>query len=222
MKHLEKRVVVKMDMSSKARYRFANGQEIIMERDTDNMNYRYKQPVNAEVVSAEGIPAGVKILIHHHGVQPTYQIFDHGELSGDNETSQIKYFSIPEEACYVWQDKSGRWNPLKDFATGLRVFKAYSGVLHGVAPIPIKNTLYITSGIFEGKIVRTLKAADYEIIFMNDQGRDESIIRCRYHEDDPDHIRNEIIAIDEDLTKKLKNGSILVGITPNDAHPITI
>lgn len=221
MKHVKGRVVIKLDLDSKNFHVFSNGAKIIMERDWNNFNYRSKSPVQGEVVSADNITIGATILLHHNSVQETYLINDHTEISGQLIADRIRYYSVPEENCYIWRDVDGKWKPLKNFVTGLRVFKPYTGVLHGVAPVQYKNCLYITSGVLAGKIVRTLKASDYEIIFQGDLGREERIIRCRYFPEDPGNIRNEIIAIDNELTDECKKGRILVGLTTLDAKPIT-
>jgi hypothetical protein len=79
--------------------------------------------------------------------------------------------------------------------------------------------LYITSGNLTGKVVHTLKACDYEIIYMGTKGFEERIIRCRHFEDEINE-REEIIAIDRELTKRVSRGDLLIGISSFDAKSI--
>ena len=57
----------------------------------------------------------------------------------------------------------------------------------------------------------TLRSSDYEIIFQNEKGREERVIRLRYH-NGQDTERNEVVAIDDYLTEEVKNGNILIGL----------
>jgi len=99
------------------------------------------------------------------------------------------------------------------------VFEPYKGPIVGIEPKQIKNVLYITSGELKGKVVHTLKACDYEVIFMGNNGYEERIIRCRHFENEINE-REEIIAIDPILTKKTLKSELLVGISPKDAKYI--
>ena len=92
-------------------------------------------------------------------------------------------------------------------------------MLLGVDHKLIPNVLYITSGELEGKVAHTLKACDYEIIFMGDKGVEERVIRCRHFEDEINE-REEIIGIDIEMTKRVKKGDLLIGIASNDAKSI--
>ena len=59
----------------------------------------------------------------------------------------------------------GEWNPIEPFATALRVFRPYEGVIEGIPPTQLKNALFVTSGDLKGKVVSTIKASDYCIVF---------------------------------------------------------
>ena len=78
-----------------------------------------------------------------------------------------------------------------------------------------KNKIYITSGELTGNVVTTVISSDYEIIYQDDDGTEGRIIRLRYYNDGND--RNEIIAIEHELTEKVINGELLVGYNVSDA-----
>lgn len=215
------RVIIKVDIDGKNWHSFQNGTIIRYERFWNNLDRRHTIQTLAEVVQGENIPVGAEVLIHHNAVHEVSRIFNHKQLSGEDEASTIRYFSIPETQCYLWKmPNEDKWMPLKGYATALRVFQPVKTQFYGIAPNLIKNTLFITSGEHEGKIVRTLKACDYEIIFRNSKGIEEKIIRCRHFEDCPNE-REEIIAIDHKLTKLVANGEYYVGISVTDAKPLS-
>lgn len=222
LKHTEGRIVIRVPLLYKNEHRMENGQMLAIERGWNNLNKSETQPVNAWVVSAEGIPEGAELLIHHNAVHDSYKIFNHDQLSGSIIAGKIDYFSIPEDQAYFWRIEQGTWNPVKGYATGLRIFRPYKGVLQGIEPKRIKDTLYITSdGMLKGKIVQTLRAADYTMIY-NDEQREHRLIRLR-HWDDPaedTNNREEIICIRNDLTNELNKGKLIVGLTTLDAKPI--
>lgn len=212
--HVKNRVIISINLEEKNSHTFSNGQKIYIGRQYNNLNRRETEPVNAVVVDAEYMPRGVEILIHPNAIHDSNKIFGFGE-----DMTTVRYYSIPESQCFVWKDSEGMWQPLKGFATALRVFKEYNGSLVGIEPEKIKDVLYITSGEYKGKVVKTLKACDYEIVFMGSQGKEEKIIRCRHYENEINE-REEIIAIDEELTKKVKKMELMVGISKNDANYI--
>lgn len=217
MKSVEGKVIVSVDREKKNSYTFENGLTIRMERDWNNLNRRETQPVNAIVIDGEGLKEGSEILIHPNMTHDSYKIFNHTRLSGNVEGSDVKYYSIPIDQCYAWYDED--WKPLKNFDFALRVFRAYEGTLEGIEPKLVEDMLYVTTGEFEGKIVQTLKACDYEIVFQGKENREERLIRFR-HFPDEDNEREEVIAVREDLTKLLKKRKLLVGLTPTDAKSI--
>lgn len=217
MKSVEGKVIVSVDHEKKNSYTFENGLTIRMERDWNNLNRRETQPVNAIVIDGEGLKEGSEILIHPNMTHDSYKIFNHTRLSGNVEGSDVKYYSIPIEQCYAWYD--GDWKPLKNFDFALRVFRPYEGTLEGIEPKLVEDMLYVTTGEFAGKIVQTLKACDYEIVFQGKENREQRLIRFR-HFPDEDNEREEVIAVREDLTKLLKKRKLLVGLTPTDAKSI--
>lgn len=221
VKHIEGRIIVKADKDGKNWHTFSNGQRIRLERDYDNLDRKYTAQVLGEVVSAEGVPEGAMILFHHNAIHPVNKIFNNTQLSGEEVASGAELYSFRENECYLWKmpgDKN--WNPIKGFATGLRVYKPYHGTFEGILPEKIKEVLYITSGNLKGKVCHTLKAADLSIIFNNDEGVEETIIRLRHFEDEEMNPREEIVAVNAELTKKVKNGELYVGTSPNDCKKI--
>lgn len=214
LKYVDGKVIISIDLEGKNSHTFADGTKIYIGRQYNNLNRRETEPVNAYVVSAENIPTGCEILIHPNAIHDTNKIFGFRE-----DDTTVRYYSIPQEQCFIWKDENGEWKPLKGFATGLRVYEEYKGIIEGVEPKKIKNVLYITSGELEGKVVRTLHACDYEIIFMGEKGVEEKVIRCRHYENEINE-REEIIAIDDELTKKVIDMELMVGISPSDAKYI--
>lgn len=214
------RVIVKIDLQSKNSHTFADGTTIRLERQYNNLNRRETEPVNAIVVAAKNIPKGATILVHHNANHDVNKIFDFNKLEGDDLVSDVQYYSVPEGQCYLWKIDGGEWQPCTGFATGLRVFKPYTGILEGIKPTQIKDVLYIKSGEFKGKVVHTLRSCDYEIIFQGDNGQENRVIRCRHFEDNEEHDREEIIAIHHDLTEKVKSGEYFVGLSNEDCKKL--
>jgi len=212
------RVIIKVDLESKNSHTFKDGTKIKLERVYDNFNMRYVKPVNAEVVDAKDIPAGAEILIHHNATHDTYKIFNYQRPTTE-ASSDIQYFSIPIEECFMWREGKGSiWNALNNFVTALRIFKPYKGMLQGIEPEVMNNKLYITSGELKGRAVNTVISSDYEIIYQNDDGTEGRIIRLRYYPDGND--RNEIIAINDNMKKLIENGDLLVGYNKSDAKKL--
>ena len=220
LKHRKGSLLVKVDLEFKNSHKFKDGTVIKLERGVENLNKRETQPVNGIVVSAENIPSGSQILIHHNAVHEVNRLYDYQPLSGKVEADTIRYYSIPEEECFLWREKDNdQWNPCYGFATALRVFKPYNGSLLGIEPTLIKNVLYITSGEFKGRVAHVLHASDYTIVFQGDNGVEENIIRIRHFEKKYNE-REEITATDSFLTSQVKKGELLVGLTPLDAKVV--
>ncbi len=212
------RVIIKVDLESKNSHTFKDGTKIKLERVYDNFNMRYVKPVNAEVVDAKDIPSGSEILIHHNATHDTYKIFNYQRPTTE-ASSDIQYFSIPIEECFMWREEKGSsWNALNNFVTALRIFKPYKGILDGIEPEIMNNKLYITSGELKGRAVNTVISSDYEIIYQNDDGTEGRIIRLRYYPDGND--RNEIIAINDNMTELVENGDLWVGYSKSDAKQL--
>lgn len=214
LKYVKGRIVVSIDIEGKNSHTFEDGTKLYIGREYNNLNRRETQPVNAFVIDAEYIPKGAEILIHPNAIHDSFKIFGFRE-----DDTDVRYYSVQEELCYLWREGKGEWQPLKGYATALRVFKPYQGVLEGIEPKQVKNVLYITSGKNKGKVAHTLKSCDYEIIFMGDKGVVESIIRLRHFEG-KDNDREEIVAFDSYLQDQVENGELLVGINISDAKKL--
>ena len=221
LKAVDGKVIISVDLEGKNSHTFSDGTKIRLERQYNNLNRRETHPVNAIVIDGEGVKAGSQILIHPNMTHDTNKIFNYGQLSGDIEGSDVKYFSIPVEQCYAWLDEedNNTWKPLKNFEFALRVYKPYVGLIDGIEPTLVKDVLYVTTGEFKGLVVHTLKACDYEIIFQGIHGREERLIRFR-HFPDQEHEREEIIAVDYHLTEKVNKGELVVGISPTNITEI--
>lgn len=215
------RVIVKIDLDSKDSHTFSDGTKIELRRRYNNMNHRHTDPVNAVVVSAENIPEGTDILIHHNSTHDVNRIFDFVPLSGEEIKGRVHYFSLPQTECFLYRD-GNEWLPLPGYATGLRVFKPYTGIIHGIEPAKFKDMLYVTSGHLKGKVIYTLRDCDYEIIFQDITGREGRVIRFRHFEEEPDdpQAREEVIGIADLFTGKVEAGEYFVGLTPFDAKTV--
>jgi hypothetical protein len=218
--HVERRVLLKVDLNYKNNHTFSDGTTISLQRKYDNFDRKYTEPVSGTVVSGEGIPKGALILFHHNGTREENEVLNHGQLSGKEIASEIKYFSVLEEDCFAWKT-DGEWQPTSIYDFALRVFVPYNGPIHGIEPTLLKDTLYMRTGEYAGLIVRTIKASDYEIIFREpDTGQESRIIRCRVNGDERNNREPEVIALDHGLTEKLNKGQIYVGLSKVDAKPL--
>lgn len=221
VKHIEGRIIVKADIDGKNWHTFSDGKKIRLEREYENLDRKHTSQILGEVVSSEYIPKGAMILFHHNAIHPVNKIFNSTQLNGEELASGIDIYSFKENECYLWKmpgDKN--WNPIKGFETALRVFKPYDGILDEVFPEKIKEVLYITSGKLKGKVCHCLKASDFSLIFNNDEGFEETIIRVRHFEGNDLNEREEIIAINLHLTKEVKKGNLYVGISNKDCKSI--
>lgn len=220
LQHVKGRVIIKVDKEQKNFYTFSNGQTIRVERKYDNLDRSYTQQVLGVVISAEHIPTDALVLFHFNSAHDSNLITNHNNLSGEEVASGVQLYSITEQECFLWKMvEDEEWQPTKGFAIAERVYKPYEGRLVGLTPKLIKDTLFIKTGEYKGQIVRTLNACDYNIKFRNEKGVDEHIVRCRHFENE-EHIREEIIAIDEELTEQLYAGKIWIGTHPNNAKSI--
>lgn len=215
---VEGKVIISVDLESKNSHTFSDGTKIRLERQYNNLNRRETHPVNATVISGEGMKSGSQILIHPNMTHETYRIYDYAPLSGTIEGNDVKYYSIPEEQCYAWLD-GDIWKPLKNFDFALRVYIPYAGLIDGIEPTLVKDVLYVTTGEFKGKVVHTLKSCDYEIIFQGSNGQEDRLIRFR-HFPDKEHEREEVIAVDEYLTEKVNNKKLIIGLSPLKAKTV--
>lgn len=220
LKHVKDRVIVSVDLDAKDSHTFEDGTKIYRGRRFNNLNLRETNPVNAIVISAENIPKGAEILVHPNEFHDSNKIFNHESLSGKEAASRVKYYSAHEYQCFIWREEGGtKWRPLKNFATGLRLFQPYKGNIAGIKPLQIQNLLYITSGEYEGMVCHTVRSADYEIIFQGMKGTEERIIRCRHYEGIV-HDREEIICIDLELTRQVNEDKILIGLSISDCQTL--
>ena len=221
MKAAKGRLLIKCDRDFKNNHTFESGLTIKLERNVNNLNHRETMPVQGELLADYfDVPKGSTIIFHHNSIHPSNEIFNHSELSGEEIASNIGLYSIPESECYLWKTKDmEEWQPIKGYAIGLRVFEPYKGILQGIPHTKIPNTLYVKSGIYKNKIVRTVKAADYEIVFRNDNGQEQRIIRFRTYYPDFNE-REEVLFVEEKLTKDLINGELFVGLTDTDCQKL--
>lgn len=214
LKHTYGRVVVKVDIEKKNYHTFENGTKIRRERNFNEFNRRITQPSNAIVISGDGIEKDSEILISHNAIHDTNRIFDYR-----NDSINIQYFSIPEYDCFAWRDKNGVMQPMKNYEFALRIFQPYQGMIIGTPPVQLKDILYITTGKLKNKVIHVLKASDYQIVYQELNGKEGNLIRIRHSENDT-FDREEVVAVDHNLTEQVKNGKLLVGVTHKDCKKI--
>lgn len=211
------RIFVKVDLQKKNSHTFESGQTIHIERDWNNLNRRETQPVNAIVLSPNeyGIPVGAEVIMNHNSVHDANRVFGF-QSSMEDASSRYQYYSILASEIYIYREEnSEKWLPAPNFLLGLRVFEPYKGTLQGIDPKQLKNTLLITEGVLKGKVVKTVKHADYEMVFQGTSNREERLIRCRHFPNEINE-REEIQFIDNYLTKQVKKGELLVGLSTLD------
>lgn len=201
------RLLIEVDLEYKNYHTFDSGQKIRLERGYDNFNGRYTNPVNGVVINGLNLPKGTEVVIHHNSIHDTNKVFNYQNkpLSG--------IYSVPIDECFIYFDKT--WKPFDGFSLGYRLFQPYKGNIKGIQPTLIKNKIYVTQGEYEGNVVNTLRASDYELIFQDKNGKENRIIRIRNSGE-----RNEIVAIDHSATEKLKKCDLLIGINSNDSKLI--
>lgn len=219
LKHTENRIIILIDLNYKDSHTFESGQKIYVGRRFNNLNVRETNPVNAIVISGEDIPKGAEILIHPHGICDTNKINGYESISAEQGNS-VRYYSIEVTSAFLWRIGDEDWEPLKGFATALRVFKPYTGIIENILPTKMKDILYITSGYLKGKVCNTLKAADYEIVFMDKNGQENRIIRLRNFEGEHPNDREEVTVIRHDLTEQLKEDKLLIGLSEIDCKKL--
>lgn len=214
--HTEGRIVVKLDMKNKDFHVFESGLKIKRERAFNNFNRRETQPVNCIVISGAGIPKGAELLVEHNAFHETNRINDYKNSFENEASDRVRYFSLERYECYCWRIGSGEWHPIYPYEFALRVFKPYKGMLQGIEPELLKDTLFVTSGNLRGKVVKTLKACDYELVYQDLNGREAHLICFRPNGDDKRKLEEEAIAILWDETKKVLNAELLTGYSLSD------
>jgi len=218
LKASEGRIVLSVDMEKKNSWRFESGVTLKLGRGYNNFNLRQINPVNGNVIAAENIPIGTEILFQYNAIQETFRVYNYKPLSGTEIAADIHYYSIPSEMAYAYLD-GDEWKPIKPYAFGLRVFRPYSGILQGIEPTQLKDTLYVYTGELSGKIVKTLKACDYCIVFQDTNGREGNIIVFKHYENE-DSDNEEVLCVMDELTEQFHECILLVGLTKTDAKSI--
>lgn len=219
LKSTWQRILLSIDVNGKNSHTFDNGETIRLRRNVDNFDRRETEPVNAYCIDGGGIPKGAELLCHHHCAHDQYRLFDFPEINGEVIASTIKYYSVPESLIYAWRMGSEPWQPTKGFAFALRIFKPYTGVLSGIYPTVMKQKLFITTGELKNKVCMVLRASDYQIIFQNEKGQEDNLIRLRHYENEVGE-REEVVAVDLDATHKVFSGEYWVGLNPQNAKPL--
>lgn len=220
--HVEGRIVVKLDIKNKDSHAFESGLTIRRERKYNEFNRRITEPVNCEVISGEGIPKGSELLVDHNAFHETNRINDYKNSFEYEESDRVRYFSIPYYEAFCWRVGGEDWHPLPPFEFALRVFEPYKGILEGIEPTKIKDTLYVLTGELKDKVVKTVIGSDYEIIYQELTGREGHLICFRPFGEQKRNMEEEAIAILWDKTEQVNNGELLIGFSISDAKPLQI
>lgn len=220
MKHLNEKILIKLDTTQKEKLEWVGGGVLKIERNF-NFNLREDRSSLAIVISGDGLPTGANILVHHLSGEPMYLIDDPELLTKEETKEGYKVFSIPKDNAYFYQDpETKEWECCRYFLQSKRIYEPYNGVLTGIEHQLIKNRLYIVKGKVEedgmvddvsGKCCIVTPYSDYEIIYHDAEHKQGSLIRTR---------SREITAVDEGLTKRVLNGELLIGHSPKDAKPL--
>jgi hypothetical protein len=210
IKGMNNRIIVSVDMEYKNHFKLTDDVNLKLMRDIEQFDGRIKSPVNAIVISGEGLEAGWEILIGHNCAHPTHQIHNHGlDIPVDT-----KIYSLSVEQCFIYREnKEAKWKPCKGFLIVERIFKPYTGILLGIPPTEIKNALFVTSGNFLHQVLLTGLYCDYTIVFQEANGRESHITRMR----DAHEERDEALAISHSLTDLVLSGELLIGETAETA-----
>lgn len=214
---VHERVIIKINTQNKNFHTFESGLTIRRERQFNDFNRRQTQPVNGYVISAEYIPKGCEVLISHNALHDSNRIFNYKD--GKEDSTDIRYFSIPEYECFAWRDKDGELKPMRNFEFGLRVYRPYIGRISFITPEIIKDVIYVTTGKLKGLVVHTLISSDYTIVYQNKNGQEAQVIRFR-HSNEYGFDREEVVAISHDLTEQINNFTLNIGLTPEDCKPL--
>ena len=218
--HTDGRIVIKLDIKNKDSHTFASGLTIRRERAFNEFNRRISQPVNCLVISGEGIPKGAELLIDHNALHETNRINDYKNSFENDGSDRVRYFSIETYECYAWRMGSDNWQAVPPFEFALRVIKPYKGILHGIEPEIVKDTLFVTSGELSGNVVKTVKAADYCLVYQESNGREGNLICFRPFGNQKRNMEEEAIAILHHETEQVNNGLLLIGYEAKDAKTL--
>jgi len=214
LKRVSGRVVVKLNNQNKNYYTFEGGEKIRLERQFNNLNRRETEPVNVIVIDADNISAGTEMLVYYNAIHDSNRVFNYKDKSPN-----VCYYSIKEEDCYLYLEDGG-WKSIPPYETALRVFEPYTGVLENVDHKVLKDTLYVTSGAYKGKVVKTLRGCDFTVVFQNTDGREGNIVIFRPFGIPKNNLEEEAIAVLDELTKKVKSGTLYVGLNTKDCKPL--
>ena len=219
MKAIKGKVLIKIDTLQKTKYAFQTGEQIVIERGY-NFNLREDRASMAYVIDSDQLPEGAPILVHHLSVEETYAVpYIHLFLTEEEIAEGYKIFSIPYDMVSAYFE-DGVWKPCKDFLITQRIYEPYQGEIVGIPHQRIKRRLYVIRGEdnwdgqtrdLSGKVIVVLDNSDVEIIFHNEQHREERVMRTRHR---------EILGIDEGMTKKVQKNLYLVGLSEDNCEPL--
>ena len=216
MRALKGNIIIKMDVTQKEKYRLTDDVTIQIVKGFD-FNLRQDRASYGYAVNGGNVPSGAGVLCHHLSIEPSYAIENETILTEQEKKEGFKVFSIPVDMCFAYME-DGEWIPCKDFLITERVYLPYKGKMQGIDHQLVKNRMFVIKGMDEwgevdlsGKCVVSLDNCDYQIVFHMEDHKEYNLIRSR---------SREIIAIDEKLTKEVKRGRYLTGLSPTQCKAL--
>lgn len=209
------RVLIAVDLKYKNRVALGDSGIVLeRERNFNDLNHRVTQPSQGFVINSDYLPIGAEILVSHNSFHETNKLFT---FDNEIELPNIGIFSVPKTECYVYRVGNGEWNACEGFLLGLKVFEPYNGIIEGIEPKEIKRLFFVTSkGYLQNKVVDTVNAAILPII-ANDENYNEIIInRIRHYPSETDNVREEVLTINNEKTKQVLKGKLLIGNNSKD------
>ena len=212
LKALRGKMIIKMDVRQKEKLLFC-GRDILQIQKGFDFNLRQDNPSMAIVIDGEGLNAGDFILVHHLSNQPSYAIEDNTFLTTEEIADGYKIFSVPIDNGFCYSKDGENWTPCKNFLITSRLFKPYKGKMQGIPHEKIERRLFVVRGYdyeggeqvdISGNVMITTDFSDYEIIWHDTKHKETRLVRTR---------NREVLAIDHKMTKDLKEGKILMGLS---------
>jgi hypothetical protein len=209
------RVLIAVDLKYKDRVLLGeSGVVLERPRDYDNLNHRETKISQGWVVNSDYLPIGSEVLVSHNSFHDTNRLFG---LDIEIELLNIGVYAVPKMETYCYKYGSKKWNACEGFLLGMKLFEPYNGIIEGIEPKEIKRTLFVTSDCkLKHKVVDTVNAAVLPIVF-NDEDFNEIIInRIRHFPNESDNVREEVLCINQEKTKKVLKGELLIGNNKSD------
>ena len=208
-------ILLKMNTRQKEKYALTDNIQIEISKGF-NFNLREDRSSMGYIINGRGLTKGHQALCHHLTIESGNEVTAETILTDDEKKIGFKVFSVDKDMVFATSPDGIKWFPCKDFLITFRIFKPYKGKLKGIEPSVLKDRMYIIKGVDEfeeeitdlsDKVACTTVNSDYEIIWHNENNREQSLIRTR---------SREVLAIDNGMLEDLKKGELLMGLSPTN------